>query len=95
MGREHAEAQAKSILLNLNQDFHLDCLSKGVNVPGLQRDTEGYYRVGYYVAGVRSGWVQQAKMRRDWPMLETKVVNVADKPCEWNAEIWAKRKVDV
>lgn len=90
--RLEVEAQANSVLLNLDQGFHLRCLSMGVAVPGLQVDAEGYTRVGYYVAGMRSAWVQQAKMRRAWPQLETKVVNVADQPCEWSAEIWAKRK---
>lgn len=94
MAKDHAEAQAKSILLNLNREFHLKCLTNGIGVPGLITDDEGFYRVSYHVAGVRSAWVQQAKIRSAWPALDTKVVDVSDKPCEWSAEIWAKRKED-
>lgn len=92
MARRHAEAQARSILLNLNQEFHLRCLDTGIEVPGLAVDSDGFYRIGYYVAGMQSAWVQQSKMRKAWPNLETKVVNVRDQPCEWVGEIWAKKK---
>lgn len=85
-------AQVRSLLLNLDQDFHMSCLTKGVIVPDLQVDTEGFTRVGYYVAGVSSAWVQQSKIRRKWPQFDTKVVNVADKPCDWSAELWVKLK---
>lgn len=84
------EAQARSTLLNLNRKFHLDCIVRGVDIPNLKKDDQGWYRVSYHVAGTGSAWVQQAKVRALYPTLETKVVNVGTEPCEWGAEIWVR-----
>lgn len=84
--------QAKSLLSNVSRRFHLECISKGVVVPGLEANERGFYRVSYHHAGVASAWVQQTKIRATWPNLKTHVVDVSQQPCEWNAEIWVKRK---
>lgn len=89
---ESREAQARSTLLNLNRKFHLDCVSRGIEIPGVMRDEKGWHRVSFHVAGCRSAWVQQAKIRALYPTLDTKVMDVKDKPCEWNAELWVKLK---
>lgn len=83
------------MLLNLHRRFHLDCVSKGIEVPGLMQDEDGWFRVSYHVAGMGSAWVQQAKTRHEYPNLETQVRNVTNQPCEWNAEIWVRVKADV
>ncbi len=85
------------MLLNLHRRFHLDCVSRGIEVPGLQQDDKGFLRVSYHVAGTGSAWVQQAKLRKEFPNLETKVVDTTKVPgCEWKAEIWVKlRAADV
>lgn len=90
--RKVRQAQAGSTLLNLDRKFHLDCITKGVKVPGVQTDEQGWSRVSYHMAGMRSAWVQQNRIRRGWPTLETECRNVADQPCDWNAEIWVRLK---
>lgn len=87
---ESREAQARSTLLNLDRKFHLDCVSRGIEIPGAMRDDKGWVRVSYHVAGTGSAWVQQAKIRKLYPMLETKVKDTKSQPCDWNAELWVK-----
>ncbi len=91
---KNREAGARSMLLNLQRRFHLDCVSKAIEVPGLQQDDAGYFRVSYHVAGTGSAWVQQANIRREYPMLKTKVVSTVSQPCDWNAEIWVKLRTE-
>lgn len=93
MARDRAKElthQMQSTLLNLKRDFHAECLSKGVHVPELVTDDEGYAAISYHCAGVASARVQQNKLRRKYTDLDTKVVAVVDK--QWTAEIRAKRK---
>ena len=85
-----AHNMAQSMVLNQNRAFHCDCISHGVEVPGLTPDDDGFYPVSYHMAGKRSAWVLQNKLRRKFPLLDTKVVPVVDKP--WTAEIRVKRK---
>lgn len=82
--------QMRSTLLNVNRDFYADCLSKGVSVPLLKMDEAGYYTISYHCAGTASASVQQNKLRKKYPELDTKVVAVVD--MDWKAEIRAKRK---
>lgn len=89
---ESREAQARSTLLNLDRKFHLDCVANGINIPGLMQDPQGWYRVSYHMAGTGSAWVQQAKIRKLYPNLDTRVSNVRNLPCDWNAELWVKLK---
>lgn len=85
-----AHNMAQSMVLNQNRDFHCDCISNGVHVPGLPKDADGFYPVSFHMSGMDSAWVSQNRLRKKFPELDTKVVAVVDKP--WKAEIRAKRK---
>lgn len=89
---KETENKAQSMLLNTRRAFHLECITKGVPIPDLTPDDEGYVSVSFHHAGMRSAWVQQAKLRAKYPDVDTKVVNMVDMPCAWSAEIRAKRK---
>lgn len=86
-----ANNMARSIVLNTSRGFHCDCISKGVAVPGLTPDSEGYYTVSYHMAGMQAAWVMQSRLRKSYPNLLTRVVNVADTGVEWAAEVRVKR----
>ncbi len=90
--RKTRQDQAGSTLLNLDRKFHLDCISRGIKVPNVQTDEQGWSRVSYHMAGPDSAWVQQNKIRKDWPDLETQVRDVREQPCDWKAEIWVRLK---
>jgi hypothetical protein len=91
--REAAEHRARSIVLNLDRKHHLECISKGVAVPGIH-EKEGWQRVSYHVAGMHSAGVQQAKIRKQYPNLSTMVINVKEQPCDWDAEIWVRLRLE-
>jgi hypothetical protein len=82
--------QAASTMLNINRQFYCDCISKGVAVPGVPVDEQGYLTISYHMAGTRPAWVMQARLRKRYPMLDTKVVNVTDLPVKHNAEVRVK-----
>lgn len=86
--------QAASTLLNVKRDFYCKVIEKGVVPPEVPKDDEGYFTVSYHMAGMRSAWVMQSKLRRKYSGLDTKVVNVVDIPCTWNAEVRVKQKVN-
>lgn len=85
------ERRARSLILNKDRAWYLSCIAKGLKVPGL-KDVGGWLRVSFHVSGMNAAWVQQNKIRKMYPQLTTKVVNVSDKPCDWAAEIWVKLK---
>jgi hypothetical protein len=87
--REVAD-QAASTLLNVQRDYHCKVISKGIEPPDVPKDEGGYYTVSFHMAGTRSAWVMQAKLRKRYPELDTKVVAVVDK--DWKAEVRVKMK---
>lgn len=87
--REVAD-QAASTLLNVKRDFYCQVIAKGVEPPDVPRDEAGYYTVSYHMAGMKSAWVMQARLRKAYPGLDTKVEKVLDK--DWKAEVRVKLK---
>lgn len=86
--------QAASALLNTKRDFHCKVIEKGIEPLDVPKDDNGFYTVSYHMAGMGSAWVMQSKLRKKYPGLDTKVVNVVDIPCDWQAEVRVKRKVE-
>ena len=87
--REVAD-QAASTLMNVRRDFYCQVIAKGVEPPDVPRDAEGFYTVSYHMAGTKSAWVMQARLRKMYGELDTKVEKVLDK--DWKAEVRVKRK---
>lgn len=67
------EAYHRSCLLNAERERHCAVISAGID-PGIAADKEGWYLVSYHLAGKPSAYVQQAKLRKRWPKLDTWVV---------------------
>lgn len=89
---KEAANQAASTVLNINRDFNCKAISKGLEPPGVPRYEGGWYAVSFHIAGMRSAWVKQARLRKAYPDLDTKVVRVLDH--EWTAEIRVRRKTE-
>ncbi len=84
-----------SLQWNANRKHHLDCLASGIVPPELASTEtgDGFYIVSRHAAGTRAAYVVQAKIRKQYPTLVTKVINQVDNnDVEWDAEIRAKRK---
>ena len=88
----HSEVanQAASTLLNINRDYYCSVISSGISPPDIPKDKEGYFTVSYHFAGVDSAYVTQNRLRKKYPNLDTKVVNVHDLPVKWKAEVRVK-----
>lgn len=63
-----------SALMNVNRDHVCALVSEGLDPPTVNPDVEGWYAASWHKAGKESAWVQQAKLRKRWPKLDTKVV---------------------
>lgn len=85
---------AASTLLNVDRDYNCAIIAKGLEPKDVTKDAQGFYTVSKHMAGMRSAWVMQAKLRKKYEALDTKVVNVTDSPCEWKAEVRVKLKSD-
>ncbi len=95
MSRDRAKEiadQAASTLMNIKRDFNCQVIAAGIEPQDITKDDEGFYTVSYHMAGKRSAWVMQARLRKKYPELDTKVVNVVDMPCDWQAEVRVKLK---
>lgn len=82
--------QAASTLLNIRRDFNCEAISKGLVPPDVPKDAEGYLTVSFHMAGMRSAWVMQSRLRKRYPELDTRVVAVVDK--NWQAEVRVKKR---
>lgn len=83
----------QSLRWNANRKHNLECLSQGIIPPDLvdTQTGDGFYTVSRHAAGTRAAYVVQAKIRRLYPNLITRVINQVDNSdVEWNAEIRAK-----
>lgn len=84
-----------SLQWNARRKYNLDCLSAGIVPPELKRTEtgDGFFVVSRHAAGTRAAYVVQAKIRKQYPNLITKVINQVDNTdVEWDAEIRAKLK---